>query len=300
MPVDVHLLTEPILAERELGPVCLSVPWRENPYRLVSLLDMFTFDARRLVRAMQYLAETTRMLGSSDFAGHFRDLTGPEFYIRDIGDIVKYCDEMPFPMTKIPLERLLRLIGDPNLTTGVMSDLLGEATRRLRDEAGIHTLLQVSVERAKFYSQPRADWTEVISRFPDTASDIEEANICFALERYAACVFHCIQAVETGLIALGAFLGVKDPKSGWTATSNELKRITEKKYSDLSPFEAQHIASLRQIYATVGALQDAWRNKISHAHGRLAVMTADFSSRVAEEILIASRGFMRRLATDLP
>ncbi len=29
-------------------------------------------------------------------------------------------------------------------------------------------------------------------------------------------------------------------------------------------------------------------------------MTAEFRPEVAEEILVASRGFMRRLATDLP
>jgi hypothetical protein len=44
----------------------------------------------------------------------------------------------------------------------------------------------------------------------------------------------------------------------------------------------------------------AWHNKISHAQNKLVLMTADFSPDVAEEIRIASRSFMRRLATDLP
>jgi hypothetical protein len=54
------------------------------------------------------------------------------------------------------------------------------------------------------------------------------------------------------------------------------------------------------MQGTVVALKNAWRNKISHVHGRLVLMTADFSPDVAEEITIATRGFMRRLATDLP
>ena len=102
------------------------------------------------------------------------------------------------------------------------------------------------------------------------------------------------------MIALGNFLSVKDPKPGWTATANELEKIVKKRFNELTPFESQHIETLRQIHATVGALQDAWRNKISHARGRLVVMTADFSPKVAEEILISTRGFMRRLATNLP
>jgi hypothetical protein len=140
----------------------------------------------------------------------------------------------------------------------------------------------------------------VVDRFSAATSDIEEASICFSLERYAASVFHSVQIAEIGLIALGSFLGVKDPKSGWTATSKELERIVKKSYPDLTDFEKLHIGFLKQIHATVTALQDAWRNKISHTQGRLAVMTADFSPRIAEEILFATRGFMRRLAEELP
>jgi hypothetical protein len=273
----------------------------ENPYGLVSLWDMYTFDAGRLVKAMQFLAETSRLFEGLDFRGRlFRDISNPDFYLKHIRGLALYCDEMSFPMTKITLDRILNLATDDRFAIDDMADLLGEATRRLRDESGVHVLLQLSADRSKFYKEPRADWEEVIKRFPATGSDVEEANICFALERYPACVFHCVQIVESGLIALGEFLRVKDPKSGWTATANELDRITKKKYPDLTPFEFQHIGFLKQVQATVVALQDAWRNKISHAQGRLAVMTADFSPRVAEEILMASRGFMRRLATDLP
>ncbi len=57
---------------------------------------------------------------------------------------------------------------------------------------------------------------------------------------------------------------------------------------------------LEQVQGTIQALQFAWRNKVSHAHGKLTVMTGDFNPEVAEEILYASRAFMRRLATDAP
>jgi hypothetical protein len=51
----------------------------------------------------------------------------------------------------------------------------------------------------------------------------------------------------------------------------------------------------------VEALKNAWRNKISHAHGKLIVMTGEeFHPDVAEEILTATRAFMRRLAEGLP
>ncbi len=43
-----------------------------------------------------------------------------------------------------------------------------------------------------------------------------------------------------------------------------------------------------------------WRNKISHAAGNLTVLKSEFVPDVAEEIMNATRVFMRRLATDLP
>jgi hypothetical protein len=57
---------------------------------------------------------------------------------------------------------------------------------------------------------------------------------------------------------------------------------------------------IEQTHATVEALKNAWRNKVSHAHAKLAVLPGDFSQEIAEEILFATRSFMRQLANRLP
>jgi len=54
------------------------------------------------------------------------------------------------------------------------------------------------------------------------------------------------------------------------------------------------------MHGLVEALKSAWRNKIDHAQGRLILMAVDFTPDIAEEIIIASRSFMRRLATEMP
>jgi hypothetical protein len=54
------------------------------------------------------------------------------------------------------------------------------------------------------------------------------------------------------------------------------------------------------MHATAGALNNAWRNNFSHAQGKLVLMTSEFSRDIAEEIMVASRSFMRRLATEMP
>jgi len=120
------------------------------------------------------------------------------------------------------------------------------------------------------------------------------------LSRYAASVFHSVQITEVGLVELGTFLKVKDPHSGWTAVANALDRMVKTDYSKRTAFEKRHYAALEQIQGTVQALKNAWRNKISHVQGRLVLMGTDFGSERAEEIFMATRAFMRRLAEDIP
>jgi hypothetical protein len=118
--------------------------------------------------------------------------------------------------------------------------------------------------------------------------------------RYAGAVFHSVQIVEAGLIELGLFLKVTDPLSGWTAVSKALKVVIDKDHKKRTRFEQRNFKFLEQLQGTVEGLKNGWRNKISHTQGRLVLMTADFSPDVAEEILFATRSFMRRLAEGLP
>jgi hypothetical protein len=85
-----------------------------------------------------------------------------------------------------------------------------------------------------------------------------------------------------------------------TAVSKSLDAIVQKPHKSRSLFEKKNFGFLEQLQGTVHGLKNAWRNKISHAQGRLALMTADFNEEIAEEILIATRAFTRRLAEGLP
>ncbi len=46
---------------------------------------------------------------------------------------------------------------------------------------------------------------------------------------------------------------------------------------------AQTSTFLEQMHGTIEGLKNAWCNKISHAQGKLTLLTADFSPDVAEE-----------------
>lgn len=198
------------------------------------------------------------------------------------------------------VRRLLKLLEKPNTFNNELNEPLLELQGRLVDETEARTFWALSVRESELYRGPRKGWELIIERFPDTVIDIEEASKCLALSRYAGAIFHSVQVVEVGLIELGKLIGVSDPKSGWTATTNRLVSIIKKGHDARTPYERQHFPFLEQMHGTIEGPKNAWRNKISHAQGRLALLTADFSPDVAEEILLATRAFMRRLATDAP
>jgi hypothetical protein len=210
------------------------------------------------------------------------------------------CIELELTCALATVKRIQIVLDQPNPSYTTLHPLLLELQERLVDETHPKIFLALSIRESELYNNSRNGWEKIIERFQDAVTDVEEASKCFALSRYAASVFHSTQVVEAGLISLGIYIGVNDPRSGWTAVTNKLTAIIRKAHMDRTDFEKQNFSFLEQIQGTVEALKNAWRNKIGHAQGRLTLMSKDFSPEIAEEILFASRAFMRRLADGLP
>src|SRR3954447_10814603 len=93
------------------------------------------------------------------------------------------------------------------------------------------------------------------------------------------------------LVELGERLGVKDPKTGWHATFRELDRCVRAGHAENKT--GLNFEFLHQLHSCVEAMKLAWRNKVNHATGKPLVMSGGFAPDVTEEIIMASRGFMR-------
>ena len=211
-----------------------------------------------------------------------------------------YLKGMELPMSAMKLTEWGLEFCKPRIHFSNLVRLSTEFTGRLKDEMSLRAYYSVTPREAQYYNSPWNGWEEIVARFNNATDDIEELSKCFALSRYPACVYHSLQATEIGIIELGHFIGVTDPKPGWDATRNELKKILAKKYDQRKTFEQAHSVFIEQINGTIEALQTAWRNKISHVEGRLLLVSKEFSADVAEEIMLATRAFMRRLVLELP
>jgi hypothetical protein len=212
------------------------------------------------------------------------------------------CAASGLAVTRIQVTRIGAALQDPNRT--VKSDLLCEYLKQLSItfsmELETKIFLQIPSEKMQQFDAPCEGWEEVIKRFPDTVNEIEEMSKCFALSRYGASVFHSLLVVEASLIELGKAIGVTDPKSGWDATTKRLGELVRGGHSKYPPTLSIGFATCEQINQRVETMKHAWRNKVNHFQGKLIVMRTDFAPDIAEEIMLATRGFMRTIATELP
>jgi hypothetical protein len=209
------------------------------------------------------------------------------------------CESLGLLLTAEACRRGLAMLRRDDVKWSKM-ELQGEViTGRLEDESDLGIFLALDRNEADRYEHYERGWEDIIERFPRALRDIEEAQKCYALERYAAAVFHSLRVVEWGLVDLGDAIGATDHMRGWNATEKRLAALLKANHGDLAPEQRAHRPRLEQLAQAVERLKMAWRNKISHAAETFKMADPDFTPAIADEILSATRSFMRTLADSI-
>jgi hypothetical protein len=86
-------------------------------------------------------------------------------------------------------------------------ELLCDLDQRIRDELQDRGLFYVRSDRIGHYEDYREGWEPAVSKFP-IATDVEEAEKCYALERFSGCVYHLMRVAETGVQELAKHVGL--------------------------------------------------------------------------------------------
>ena len=287
-------------SERDALPVCLG---RENPSRLVSLLDMLNFSAQNFLNigaflqhvgvAMEMFSSMGREVSKLKGVTPFLDeefVTG-EWLIGGLVHILRQIQvRLPYLREdckglglRASVEEIDRILRFPALSSAVdasdtdlkqLTQYLFELSSRIEDEMKGQMFLALELSEHERYRNPTNAWAAIIDRFPDAQEDIEEMSKCFALSRYTASVFHALMVVEHGLLALGKYVGVPDPKPGWDATYNRVRWLLDNR-SSVPPNVS--FSFLEQIMAPFVSMKLAWRNKVNHAAGRLVISKGGFT-----------------------
>ena len=279
--------------------------------RLVSLLEILQVYIERYAQVLSFLqssANRVQQLGD-DF------LDDPDFTVGLLQWLIlmdQTCDKDEFPVTWVPLaevKEMLELAFDKKksyrklaphlLTPAVLFNQLERIRLSFTAELATKLSFQLPSTKKKWFESPTSGWEQIIGRFPDTVTGIAVFFKKKKKKIFPAAVFRLLWRV-TGLIVLGNAIGVTDPKLGWDATSKKLADLIQGGHTKYPSSLPMTFSICEQINQTLQTMKHAWRNKINHVAGKLFVMRSDFAPDVAEEIIFATRGFMRRLADNLP
>jgi hypothetical protein len=271
-----------------------TIPWEDKPHGVVSLLDMLRLYADMFVQALFEMHAMEAKWYPSD--GIIPD---PSVVAAKLVGLQMECVQHGLSNTAQKCGRVMEKCHSSRPTFREIVADLKELRERLEDELQSECFLHLSPQEGRLYQEPLEEWKPVISRFSKLRHDIEECSKCFALTRYGAAIFHVLLIAEYGVIQVAELFSVAGDKPGWAAL-DRLQRINDKKYADKSPLEQRHADFLKNLLPLAFSMKDSWRHKISHIDNKLEWMDTDFSPEVAAEIISATRGFMRRLAGDLP
>ena len=225
-------------------------------------------------------------------------------FLAEVRQTKTLCEDLGLSVSSLRASQLLDAAGRLSSLSAEGCEQAAETMQAdlsiiIENEASLRKFLTLLPEQAKYYDHPFDGWEEIINSFPDATEDIEEMNICFALERYPATVFHSLLVAECGIVKFGRVIGVNDPKEGWDATCKKMDAILKAGHSAAAPPGIQ-FEFIEQVNVLIQAMKHAWRNKVNHSAGKLVVMKSGFGEPIAEEIVKATRSLMRTLAQGLP
>jgi hypothetical protein len=135
-------------------------------------------------------------------------------------------------------------------------------------ERDIYVLIPHSMRQ--YYEQVEPIFGEMVSdRIPGASQEIREAGKCFACERWTACVFHLMRALESSLHLIARELEVTFPApielQDWGVIVQKVKtRIGELEQQSRSAQKAMDLAFYSELNVQFGWFKNAWRNSVAH------------------------------------
>lgn len=273
------------------------------PCGVVSLLEMMEYYAHIYLEWTNKLAAWEKVSGESQPRVAVRPDYAAVLYA-EIAVFAGMCRAHSFASTARQCERMVEMFqrsrqNNDSLTCGPLREELSALRKRLEDELENHKFFHLSVDETELYNFPIRHWEKVIARFHRTQIDIEESSKCFAFARYAASLFHILLVAELGVIELASLLDVQGDKPGW-GSLGRVEKIAAKPYKERSDLEQKHSKLLEEIIPFAHSMKNQWRHKIHHVDNKLVFVDSDFSPQMAKDIISGVRGFMDKLATDMP
>lgn len=263
--------------------------------RLWSLWDMLKFHAKEFVGALNAINILEHVIDREEIKGALDSsegrLTLASIVSESTSDLEGQLLRIGLPFAAKAVERLTQDLARTNIDSRAIKNDIRDIRTRMRDELENVLFFTVSKHKSKLEPKSPPFGSDVNDKFPSAADDIEEAGKCLALERSTACVFHLMRALEIGLRALAAELGVSVVIENWNTLLNDIEkeirgRKSQGANANWAPDDETYFSDAATSFFS---FKNAWRNHTMHKR-------ASYSPEKAEEIYVAVRTFLKHLS----
>jgi len=259
---------------------------------------MLTFYAHDFCRASGIIGQLYAQVKANVIptSGSWRLVAG------ELGILERACEQMGLGTTLAQVQRIKPIFidGSDGVVFADLAREIMEIHTRMIDELRSKKFLYIGVDE-HFFSEPLRDWQPVVELLPQVNDDVEEANKCFALERYGASVFHLMRISEAAALELGKIVDPTDHKPQFSSVLKKIDNLVQKtKWQDW-PVEAQShkplfVDALPRLYA----VKDSWRDKFTHFDIHIVPTTPTWTRERALDVYNCTLSLMNMLAERLP
>lgn len=251
---------------------------------LISCYEMFHIHARKFLfafRDLQRVDAITRQNSENT------KIPSDDKYMHRIADgLIEDFEGMGLPVTLKSVKRLKKHVESGDATLNSTREAVNEINNRLTDEIEHRFWLYLDDQEAYFYiSSDQHFGSDVLEKFPDVSTDIDESSKCYALGRYTACVFHLMRVMEHCVQQFGEKIGVQSSdEKNWQVILDQInKKLKGLDHND------QLTKKYAEISADLYSVKLAWRNETMHPK-------ATYTKEEADKILRSVRDFTQDLS----
>jgi hypothetical protein len=265
--------------------------------RLWSLWEMIRFDASGFV----WLAKEMKRL--STFLSNLEtfELRTEEQKKNDIATISSFRNTLEASWFVLSCDQIDRIIyecrPDSIISNEDLAHLVDDLSTRMEDECKRIVFLALSHRDAQYFSPEIPIFgVDYSTKFvTEGVFEADEAAKCLALGRPTAAVFHLMRVMEVGIKAMSRCLAIPDPikpvDRNWGRILEKIqKEGIQKHWPNVSDRTHGDGALFEELYVSLEAVRNPWRNATMHVENK-------YTDDEAEHILVAVRGFMKKLAS---
>lgn len=259
---------------------------------------MLELHARSFLGAASQISKMRQMLNGIDASNERTDTLMPGAVTNVLGPLEAFRDiasDVQAKLACIAANRMIEALKEQpcRITLGDLALSLGDIESRFADHLEFIKLFVIPEERAVLLGG--ADTLlkpHTAALYASVWFDCEESAKCLCLGRSTASVFHAMRILEIAIGAIAKRLKIPDPSKADRSWGNMLKAIKAKMDEQYPPKYRTggcEGSGLEQIYVSLDAVKNPWRNGTMHVE-------SVYTEEEARHILVCTSHLLDKMA----